>query len=182
MLYWTQEQKEEFSKRMKKINKKRCSTEEFKKRISQATSKRYENLEERKKHQKKISEVWSNKKIRKEQSDRLKKYYQEHGHDCSFNNIKCCLELNDNKIIFESIKDLYNFLKEKYNYRPDRRTFQKLLQQGKEGVPFNPFHKNKLKELIGMKIYKIDVVVETNCDECSGVGIEISTISKDEAQ
>ena len=33
-----------------------------------------------------------------------------------------------------------------------------------------------------MKIYKIDVVVETNRDECSGVGIEISTISKDEAQ
>ncbi len=32
-----------------------------------------------------------------------------------------------------------------------------------------------------MKIYKIDDDVETNCDECSSVGTEISTVSKDEA-
>ena len=33
-----------------------------------------------------------------------------------------------------------------------------------------------------MKIYKIDDDVETNRDEYSGVGAEISTASKDEAQ
>ena len=56
------------------------------------------------------------------------------------------------------------------------------MQQGKQNIPFKPFHKNKLERLIGMKIYKIDDDVETNRDECNGVEAEISTAPKDEAR
>lgn len=75
-----------------------------------------------------------------------------------------------------------SYIIDRYNYNPDRRTFQKLIKQGKDGIGFKPYHKNKLQQLIGMKIYKIDDDVETNRDECNGVGLEISTGSKDEAQ
>lgn len=115
-------------------------------------------------------------------SNKLKAYYEINQRDCSFNKIKCCFELNDVKIYFDSIIELRQFLIEEYFYNPGRRTFQRLMQQGKQNIPFKPFHKNELKHLIGMKIYKIDDDVETNRDECSGVEAEISTAPKDEAQ
>lgn len=90
--------------------------------------------------------------------------------------------MNGTKIEFESIKSLKAFLKEKYNYTPCNTTFTKLLEEGKNGIPYKPFHKNKYKNLEGMKIYKLNDDVETNRDECSDVGLEMGSNSKDEAQ
>lgn len=154
------------------INRQRCNNENFKNKISKATTKRYSDKNVRETHSKKIKEVWSNPKLRDCQSKKLKEYYSKHEHDCSFNNIPCMFELNNIKIRFESIKDLREYLIKEYQYNPDRRTFNKLLELGEKGIGYKPFHKNnlKLQRLKGMLIYKIDKSVETNGDECSRVG------------
>ena len=170
--YQSPENKQRFIDKMTLINKQRCSTEDFKNKLSEATSKRYQDINKRKAHSQKVREAWSNPDLRKEQSQRLIEYYSENGHDCSFNFIPCAFELKDIKITFESIKDLRKYLLEEYQYNPDRRTFNKLMELGKQGVPYKPFHKNneKLQRLNGMLIYKLDKSVETNGDECSRVG------------
>lgn len=180
--YQSEENKNEFIQKMTKINKVRCSSPEFRKKISQSTSKRYQDSDIRAEHSKKVKQAWSNKELREKQSNKLKEYYSVNPHDCSFNKIRCCFELGNIKIVFDSIAELRDFLIEQYSYNPDRHTFQRLMEEGKQGKVFVPFHKNKLKRLIGMKIYKIDDDVETNRDECSGVEAEISTAPKDEAQ
>ena len=170
--YQSPEYKQKFIDKMTLINKQRCNTDEFKNKISKATSKRYQDSGERKLHSEKIKKVWSNQNLRQEQSKRLKEYYSEHKHDCSFNFIPCIFKLNDISIEFDSIKDLREFLIEEYQYNPDRRTFNKLMELGKQGIPYKPFHKNneKLQKLNGMLIYKLDKSVETSSDECSCVG------------
>lgn len=178
--YQPLENKQHFIDKMTIINKQRCNTEDFKNKLSKATSKRYQDINERKSHSKKAKEVWSDEKLRKEQSDRLKDYYSTHEHDCSFNFISCVFKLNDTIIQFESIKDLRKYLLEEYQYNPDRRTFNRLMELGRQGIPYKPFHKNneKLRKLSGMLIYKLDKSVETNSDECNCVGQEIGTCPK----
>lgn len=141
-------------------------------KISIATSKRYQDINKRKLHSKKLKETWSNQNLREEQSKRLKGYYSTNEHDCSFNFIPCVFKLNDITKQFDSIKDLRTYLIEEYQYNPDRRTFNKLMELGKQGIPYKPFHKNneKLQRLNGMLIYKLDKNVETNGDECNRVG------------
>ena len=170
--YQSSEHKQQFVDKMTEINKQRCSTEDFKNKLSKATSKRYQDINERKLHSEKIRDVWSDKKLRQKQSEILKEYYSEHRHDCSFNFIPCIFKLNDVVIQFDSIKDLRKYLLEEYQYNPDRRTFNRLMDLGKQGIPYKPFHKNneKLQRLNGMLIYKLDKSVETNGDECSRVG------------
>lgn len=170
--YQSPEHKQQFVDKMTAINKQRCNTEDFKNKISVATSKRYQDINERRLHSEKIREVWSGEKLRQKQSEVLREYYSEHEHDCSFNFIPCVFELNDVRIHFDSIKDLRKYLLEEYQYNPDRRTFNRLMELGKQGVPYKPFHKNneKLQKLNGMLIYKLDKSVETNGDECSRVG------------
>lgn len=170
--YSTPEEKQIFVDKMTAINKERCNTEEFRKRISEATKKRYSDEEERRIHSEKVREIWSNEELRKRQSNTLKEYYSVHKHDCSFNYIPCVFELGDIKIEFESVKALRSFLIDEYQYNPDRRTFKKLMENGKNGIPYKPFHKSntKLQRLNGMLIYKLDESVETNGDECSRVG------------
>ncbi len=170
--YQSPEEKELFISKMTDINRQRCNTEEFKQKLSKATKERYSNPEERKIHSEKIKKVWSNPKLRRNQSEKLKEYYSNHKHDCSFNYIPCVFKLNDIEIQFDSIKDLREYLIKEYQYNPDRRTFNKLMELGRQGIPYKPFHKNneKLQRLKGMLIYKIDESVETNGDECSRVG------------
>lgn len=180
--YQSPEQKQKFIDKMTKINKQRCSSAEFREKISKATYERYKDPAARKEQSEKAKNIWSSDELRMKQSKKLKKHYKLYSHDCSFNKIKCCFELDGLKLYFDSIAELRAFLKEKYSYNPDRRTFQRLMYEGKQGKPFVPFHKNKFKKLIGMKIYKIDDDVETNRDECNGVGAEISAASKDEAR
>lgn len=170
--YQSSENKQKFVDKMTVINKQRCNTEDFKNKLSKATSERYKDINERKLHSEKIRKVWSDENLRQEQSDRLKEYYSTHERDCSFNFIPCVFKLNDIEIEFESIKDLRNYLIEKYQYNPDRRTFNKLMELGKQNISYEPFHKNnkKLQKLKGMLIYRLDKSVETNSDECNCVG------------
>lgn len=170
--YQSPEDKQKFINKMTIINKQRCNTEEFKNRMSQVTLQRYSNKKIRELHSKKEKEIWSNPVLRNRHSKILKKYYSQHKHDCSFNNIPCVFELNNIKIEFKSIKDLRDYLIKEYQYNPDRRTFNKLIKLGSMRIPYNPFHKNniKLQRLKGMLIYKIDKGVETNSDECNCVG------------
>lgn len=183
LLHKSIEEKQLFVNKMTEINKKRCSSEEFKKRISIAVKKRYEDQNVRKEHSEKIRKSWSNLELREQQSKKIKSYYEEHTKDCSCNYKSCIFELNDNKKYFQSVKDLRLFLTTEYNYTPDRRTFKKLMEDGVNNIPFAPYHKNKYKKLYGMLIYyEIDKGVETIGDECSQVGQEIGTCSKNETE
>lgn len=170
--YQSPEQKQKFIDKMTKINQARCKTEDFKQKMRLATSKRYEDEQERQLHSDKIKQVWSNSVLRSQQSERLREYYTNHQHDCSFNYIPCVFKLNDIEKHFESIKDLRQFLVDEYEYNPDRRTFNRLMSMGQQNIPYKPFHKNneKLQRLNGMLIYKLDKSVETNDDECNRVG------------
>lgn len=157
LMYMPAEEKKAFVDKMTTINKQRCNTEEFKTRLSIATSQRYADNQVRELHAQKVKEAWQDKNLREQQSNRLKGYYMNHKHDCSFNYIPCAFELNGERIEFESVKALREFLIDEYQYNPDRRTFNKLMEMGSQGIPYNPFHKNnlKLQRLKGMLIYKI---------------------------
>lgn len=146
-------EKREFIKKMTEINQERCSKPDFKEKISKANKKRYSNIEERKKQSIIIKQSWSNEELREQQRIKIKEYYSKNKKDNSCNYKKCVFELNDLKIEFESVQKLREFLIEEYNYNPDRRTFSKLMKNGELRISFNPFHKNKFKELVGMIIY-----------------------------
>lgn len=78
-----------------------------------------------------------------------------------------------------NLKSLRKFLKEHYNYKPDYNMLKEIIRNSKNDIGFNPYHKNKLKDLVGMKIfYKQSENVETMGDECSPVEDEIGTSSK----
>ena len=167
----TFEEKEKFIEKMTIINRERCSSEEFKNKISVSNKARYSNISEREKQSKRIKEAWTDTELRKKQSEKIKEYYSAHKKDNSYLNKKCVFMLDGKILTFNSIKDLRAFLLEEYGYNPDRRTFQRLLKDGLHGIPFSPFHKNKLKALHGMIIYcEQNWSLETNGDECSQVG------------
>ena len=170
--YQSSEQKQIFVRKMTKINQQRCGREDFKQKIRLATIRRYQNENERRLHSEKVKTTWSDPKLRSKQSDRLKEYYNHHYHDCSFNCIPCVFKLNNIEKHFESIKALRQFLIDEYDYNPDRRTFNRLMDMGQQNISYKSFHKNneKLQRLNGMLIYKLDKSVETNGDECSRVG------------
>lgn len=178
VFFHNQQGKDEFVRKMTEINRQRCSQDSFKQAISKAGSKRFKNKCERDKQREIAKKVWSDEQRRKEQSKKLSNYYKDKDRDCSFNNVRCGLMLNEKEIEFNSIKELREYMASTLNYTPDNRTFSKMLNSGE---PLNPFHKNKFKDIIGLRIYKMNDDVETNRDECSGVGSEISTDSKDEA-
>lgn len=148
-----EEFKKDFISKMTLINKERCNTEEFKTKLSKATSERYKDPKERDKQSQKIKKSWSDEKLRQEQSERLKEYYKTHKKDMSYLQKPCCFELNDIKKEFVSVKELKKFLKENYNYKPKNTILKRTLEEGSKGIKFNPIHKNKHKNIIGMLIY-----------------------------
>lgn len=155
LMYASKDEKDKFKKQMRKINKSRTQSNEYKKQCSERMKKRYQDSNERKKQSVIIKEAWSNEVLREEQSKRLKKYYETHKKDNSFNNKKCVMQLNEKIYNFISVKELRNYLKNKYDYNPDNRTFRKIVENSKEGIPYKPFHKNnkKLNKLNGMLIF-----------------------------
>lgn len=182
--YKTEEEKKEFCEKMTIINKERCSSPEFKKKLSEATKQRYTSKEEKEKHRKKITEAWNNEELRKAQSERIKNYYKDKERDCSHNFKACLLIFNGETKRFDSVKDLRKYLKDELNYNPDRRTFHKWMDNGSKNIPFKHFHtaQSYLDGMIIKYENKYNDDVTTNRDECSGVGVEISTTSKDEAR
>ena len=164
--YLSEKDKEIFINKMKIINKKRCSSEEFKKNKSNFMKKTLSDPIEREKISKRNKIAWSNPTLRKEQSDRLKNYYSNKNRDCSFNNKKMKIVFKDEIIIFDSRKDLLEYLKRTYNMNINSATLKKIIDDSINGNGYKPFHHNKLKSVIGMKIFYIDDV-ETNSDECN---------------
>lgn len=150
-LYASDADKNAFSDKMYKINKERCSSSEFKKQCSKRMSEKYKNKEEREKQSKKIRKSWDDEKLKSEQSDRIRKYYQTHKKDNSYNNKSCTLVLkNGDTYNFDSIKELRTFLKTELNYSPDNRIFKKIVNDSKNGIPFNSIKKEYLN---GMYIF-----------------------------
>ena len=155
MMYASKEKKDNFKKQMTRINKSRCQSDSYKKQCSERMKKRYEDINERKKQSVIVKEAWNDKTLRIEQSKRLKNYYKTHKKDNSFNNKKCSIQLKEKTVNFKSVKELRNYLKENFDYNPDNRTFKKIVENSKNGVPYKAFHKNneKLNKLNGMLIF-----------------------------
>lgn len=175
----TENEKEAFVKTMTNINRKRCNSSEFRNKASLRMKKRYSNESERNKQSEKIKRSWSNQQLREEQSSRLKEYYKNHKKNQSYLYKECILEIDGQYFEFENFKSLRKFLKEHYNYKPDYNMLKEIIRNSKNDIGFNPYHKNKLKDLVGMKIfYKQSENVETMGDECSPVEDEIGTSSK----
>lgn len=175
--YASESDKLSFKNKMKVINKERCNSEDFKLKISRATSKRFSDEAERVKQSKTIRKAWSNPELIRRQREKLLAYYTSHKKDNSYNCKPCILEFEGEVYEFDSRKDLDRFLKNKLNITLGRKIETQLLLSGE---PYNPFHKNKHKRLIGMRIYykQQDENVETIGDECNQVGCEIGTHSK----
>lgn len=152
----TEEEKKLFKEEMTRINRERCSSEDFKEKLSIAGKKRYSDPEERKKQSIKIKESWSNVSLKDRQSEKLKEYFKENPKDNSYLNIACVFNLNEETIEFKSLKDLKIFLAEEYDYHPGNRKIKELLNDGKNGIPYEPKKKLKTKigKLKGMIIFK----------------------------
>lgn len=159
-----------FKEKMTKINSERCKSENFKKQVSERMHNKYLDKNERFIQSIKVKKAWSNKTLREEQSSRLKEYYSAHVRDCSFNNKKMKLIISNNVLIFNSRKELLGYLKNEYDFSIGSRSLNRIIEQSLNNNGYNPYHKNKFKNLIGMKIYYIEDV-ETNGDECNHVGV-----------
>lgn len=137
---------------MKNINKKRCSEEIFREKVSARMKQRYLKENEREKQRIRQQLIWTDQK-KKEQSIKLKKYYEYNTYDKRWDkNCKpCILEINGEKIYFQSYKLLKEYLSQKYNFCCSRKIEQKMLHEKEE------YHdsKGKHKELKGMKMYYI---------------------------
>lgn len=137
--------RENFIKKMTKINRERCGSIEFKQKTSERMKKKYSDPEERRKQSEKNKKAWSNPVLREEQSKRLKEYYKTHKKEKSFSGIPCCFELNGEFKEFESVKSLKKFLKDTYNYTPRNHKLKEILTDGCQGKKFYsyfPRHKN----------------------------------------
>lgn len=156
----TPEKMIEFKKKMTAINRSRCGNPDFKKLCSKRLKKFYSNYENRKIQSIRIKKVWEKSELRKKQSEKLKNYYKNHPKDCSYLHKRCNFLLNGTEIEFDSIKELRRYLISEYDYNPDRRTFNKIIQNSEKGISYMPFHRNnkKLSKLRGMMIFRLDKV------------------------
>lgn len=156
MKYQSEEKHQAFIEKMTTINRARCATDKFKKKISEANTQRYKDPMEREKQSKRVKAAWADPELRKRHSEAKKQYAKDHPRENEYLYKKCIFELDDETIEFESVKALRKYLIEVHNYNPDRRTFKKIMENGANGIPFNPLHKNKFKHLIGMRIYYLE--------------------------
>lgn len=181
--YKSPEERQEFVDKMTIINTQRARSEQSRKNIGQKIKQYYLNHPEAKEeHSKKIKAYWTPEK-RKEHGDLIRARSKETKQKAADAHCKKCIfSLNGQYKEFNSVKDLMKFLQEEYNWHPDRRTFNKVMALCAKNVPYKCFH-SKQSHLNGMIIYreKDKENVSTNRDECSGVGSEISTDSKNEA-
>lgn len=146
-------EKTEFISKMTNINKARCSTPEFKQAAAKRMTDQYKSPAARRSQSEKIRKAWSNPELRIAQSARLKAHFETHKKDQSYLHKSCVMELNGIAITFQSVKALRQYLTDQFHYTPDRRTFHKLMENGKNNIPFKPFHKTKYAALAGMRIY-----------------------------
>lgn len=170
-----EKERNEFISKMTYINRKRCQTEEFREKASINGKKRYSDSREREVQSIRARAYW-NEEACKAHSEKMTEYYKTHPKINKGNYKPCIFELGSMKIEFECVKDLMSFLSTEYQYNLCRRTFKKLMEDGSNGIPYKPFHKNKGSKLEGMLIYyKHDESVTTRADECKPCTAEIST-------
>ena len=182
LYYMSEEQRQEFKDKMTIINTKRSQSKESRDNIRKKLHQYFEDHPEKRIEQsKKVKAYWTDEK-RKEHGKKIKARPQEIK-DKTITFKPCVFILNDIHKEFKSVNELRTFLKEEYNYNPDRRSFMKIMSDGAKGIPYKPFHKNKFKDLFGMIIYHTNNKedVSTSCDEFNSVGQEISTCSKSKA-
>lgn len=173
---YNDKEKQKFIEKMQVINKQRCNTNEFKTKASINMKNRYKNKDEREKQSIRIREAWKNEELRKKQKEIVKKSWQKRSGQPKLK-IPHIIELNGKKIKVESRTEVDKYLKENFNYAPDKRTLSKMIN---EKTPLKT-NRKRLQHIVGMKIYRYDEDVETKADECKLVGLEISTNSKCEA-
>ena len=179
----SEQERDAFVQKMTQINQKRCASAEFKRKISQANKRRYSDPAERKRHSEKVKKTWSDPELRKRHGEYIHNYFLTHKKDGSYMFKPCCLEYNGIVKHFDSLKALKQYMSDVYDFRPGHWELHKLLEQGKQRIPYKPYHKNKFANIIGLIIYNVDKEsVETSRDECSDVGLEISTSSKCETK
>lgn len=183
LLYKSPEERQEFVDKMTIINTQRARSEQSRKNIGKKIREYYLNHpDKRKAHAEKIKSVWTDEK-RKEHGNLIRSRSKEIKQKCAEAHYKkCFFEFNGVQKEFCSVKELMLFLKEEYNWHPDRRTFNKIMEQGAKGIPYKAFHA-KQSHMNGMVIYreKDKEDVSTSRDGCSGVELEISTSPKSEA-
>ena len=154
------------------INSKRAKSPEHRKNIGQKIHEYYINNPEAKKRQSiKIKEYYTPEQ-RKKHGELIKSRSNEVKQKCVESHFKPCIfKMNDIELYFDSVKDLMKYLITEHQYHPDRRMFNKLLEQGARGIPYKPFH-SRQKHLEGMVIYRVKEKedVSTNRDECNDVG------------
>ena len=163
--YYNEYEKKLFIEKMKIVNKVRCNTLDFKKKASKNMKLRYENPKERIKQSEKVRKAWEDEELRKKQSEIVKETWKKRNGQPKLKK-PLFLEFNEEKIFFESRKDLEIYLKDKYNLSIYRPTLTKMIH---ERIPFETNSK-KLQKFAGMKVYRCDKDVETKGDECSPVG------------
>lgn len=173
---YNEDEKKKFINKMTMINRQRCSTKEFKLKASENMRQRYKNKDEREKQSIRIKEAWKNEELRKKQKEVVKNSWKKRSGQPKLK-IPYILELHNEKTRFESRAELDKYLKEKFDYAPDRRTLSKMIN---ENTPLKT-NRKRLQHIVGMKIYRCNKDVETKADECKPVGLDISTSSKCEA-
>lgn len=150
--YGTEEQYKAFVDKMTEINSKRCKTEKFRKQISVATSSRYEDPEERRKTGEAVKRVLQTPEWGAKQSARLKQQWAEGLRTGDTLGYDCRLELNGVVKEFSTLAKCLEFLKTEYNFTPSKG-LDYIIECTEKGETYIPFHKNKFKHLIGLKIY-----------------------------
>lgn len=151
--YMPFEEKQEFVDKMTVINKERCNTDEFKEKARNRMINKYSDKNERELQSKKIKDAWNNDELRERQSNMVKQYRETHPEyvnrliesHCK----KCILEFNGEKTSFNSKKELFKYLNDKYNIQLSRKTEQYLFNTGNQ---YKAFHKSK-SYMDGMRLY-----------------------------
>ena len=156
--YASQEDKDNFIKKMTTINKERCSSQEFKKNKSEYMSNKYQNEEERRLQSERVKRAWEDEELRKRHSEIIKKSQTQEVRDKRANRLKKKVELSLGEIVvvFDSRKEMLSYLSEELSFNPSNTTLAKLLA----GETYKPFRKAQ-KPLEGLKIRYVEEDVET---------------------
>ena len=153
MFYATPQERQNFKKKMVKINKERTNTKEFKENAKKRMIEKFSNPEERELQSLKVKEAWNNKELREKHSKIIKNSYTKELREirAEAKREPVIAKLKGKEKKFESKKALCAYFKDIYNFNPCRRTWLKLFK----GEEYKPYHK-KFQNLAGLKIELID--------------------------
>lgn len=146
--------KSEFIQKMTNINRERCSSATFKEKCRENMHNRYADQLEREKQSTRLKETYElHPEFKEKRSNALKEYYSNNqiSENIIFaNQKKCYLDLNNNRLNFDSIHDMKKYLKEEYDFVLNDKTLYKLMNTD---VEYKSFKKaEKFQKLNGMKI------------------------------